>query len=132
MRPKASLALQEKCAGGSKKVFDQWLQGTLEYRKPGISTSFSDHYDPESNGCFMETVVTPVPVGNEFSTIKFVSDAYEGSVLANYVWISKPDKKYWEVSPMECMVKGRDGKENHCSSDEEFQQMVRVLYGVVE
>lgn len=115
-----------------REVFRQWLLENPEYKKPGINAYFTNHYDGKANSCFMETVVAAVPVGNEFSTTKFVSDAFEGSMLANYLWISKPDKKYWEVPPMDCMVKARDGKDNHCDSDEEFQQLVRAIYGVVE
>lgn len=129
---KASLDLQAKCAARSREVFRQWLLETPEYKKPGINAYFTNHYDAKANSCFIETIVTAVPVGNEFSTTKFVSDAFEGSLLANYLWISRPDKKYWEVPPMDCMVKGTDGKENHCDSDEEFQQMVRAIYGVVQ
>lgn len=132
MPPRASLDLQAKCAVRSRAVFQQWLLENPEYSKSGITAYSTNHYDPKSNSCFMATVVTLVPVGKELSTTKFVTDAFEGSMLANYLWIPKPDKKYWEVPPMECMVKGRDGKENHCDSDEEFQRMVRRIYGVVE
>jgi hypothetical protein len=129
---KASLELQSKCAAQSKVFFDQWLRDTPDYRKPDIGKTFTSHYDPAANSCYVEIIVAGIRIGNEFATSKFVSDAYEGSSLAEYYWMSRTGRKYWEVKPTMCSVKSHDGKTNYCDSDEIYQQMVRDTYGVNE
>lgn len=114
-------------------VFDQWFkEAAPEYKGPYVSRTFSNHYDSGTRSCYVEIDVTPVKVGAEFSTMRFLSDAYEGSDLGSYTWISKAGKKYWEVKPFDCRVKGRNGKDNYCDSDDSFKELVFKTYGLNE
>jgi len=129
---KADLDMQTKCAAQAKVFFNQWLRENPQYREPDVSNTFSDHYDPATSGCYVEIVESGKRVGSEFSVSKYVSDAYESSALADYFWVSRTGHSDWEVKPVICNVKGHDGKDNHCESDDDFKQMVHDTYGVNE
>lgn len=58
-------------------------------------------------------------------TAKKVMDAFESKVYANYVWSTRPGKKFWEVPPLECTVTLLSGEESTCHSSAEFDSLVK-------
>jgi hypothetical protein len=53
-----------------------------------------------------------------------ITDAYERRIYANYQWISRPNKKYWEVPPSTCELIPSLKDKRHCNSREEFDAFV--------
>jgi|GEM_PF-5870023 len=84
---------QAACATQAEAYFKRWLKDASPADKsPNVGRSFSSHYEVATRSCFFEIIIQLVPVGKEFSTSKYVSDAYEGSDLADYLWISRQTK----------------------------------------
>ena len=59
-----------------------------------------------------------------------VYDAFEGRSFASYRWVNAENKKYWEVTPEECMVKPRGQTEITCKSSAEFEELVDKYFGI--
>jgi hypothetical protein len=61
---------------------------------------------------------------NEQNVTVYLTDAYERRIYANYQWISRPNKKYWEVPPSTCELIPSLKEKRHCNSREEFDAFV--------
>jgi hypothetical protein len=115
----ASLELQKKCADQAAAEFKEWGWN----KKP--SAVYTNHYQPTMNKCFIR-IEDPAFENNTPTTSINVSDAFEGKVYAEYLWMNHEGKQYWEVKPKICKVTLLSGEEKHCQSPEEFDELVRV------
>lgn len=122
--PIPSLELQEKCA----------KQAAVEYRQEGLDAKpmaeFTDHYSATLGRCFVITKNTET-TGNVISTHKLLTDAYEGKVYGDYLWINSQGKKYWEVAPTDCSVTLPSGEEKQCKSSEEWDELAKAYTDVL-
>ncbi len=126
----STLALQEKCAEQAQKVFSD--DG---YAK-NPTAAYSSHYNPDLDKCFME-VFNSMEVMNAdaksspgtFWTFYSVFDAFEGKVYGACAWHTVKDKKYWEVSPVQCDVTLPSGEKRVCRSQDEFEKLIEVYMG---
>lgn len=128
---KGTLEEQASCAKQSKVYFDQWVRDSPA-QSVGYSQNFSNHYDAQTRTCYVEIVNWGAKVGREFANSKFLADAYEGSEIADYYWLSKAGHKYWDVPPQQCEVKDQNGAMTHCDSDDSFKELVLHRYGISE
>ena len=116
-----SLELQDKCA----------QQALQEYRREGYekeqTTAFTNHYNPKANKCFIRVDNTDIRTRRGVIVVtKTVSDAFEHTELAQYLWRSDGKKKYWEVEPLLCTVTLPSGEQRKCHTDDEFDSLVKV------
>jgi hypothetical protein len=51
-------------------------------------------------------------------------DANERRQYATYLWISRQDKKYWEVPPTTCELTPSLREKKFCTSREEFDAFI--------
>jgi hypothetical protein len=120
-----SLDFQAMCATQSRKVFQEYEN---EFKAGAgkmytVSSDYQSHYNTKLNKCLLLIEATRM-LGDQTSTSVYLSDAYERRIYANYLWISKKDKKYWEVPPTECeLVPSLRNKQN-CTTREEFDAFV--------
>jgi hypothetical protein len=118
----SNLDLQEKCS----------LQARQEFTQSGRNkqlASYINHYNSKLNKCF---IVIESSVGD--TTTKFLSDAFEGDIYANYEWRVDKGKKYWEVPPSVCTVTiyskqdPQDSSPWFCHSSDEFDELINHFY----
>ena len=115
----ANLTLQEQCSRQAERSFKNngWDKEQL--------ASFENHYNVKLNKCFVKTEDTGTKYGSP-TVSKSVSDAFEGKIYGNYLWINSKKQKYWEVKPLECTVTASSGEEKTCESDQEFDQLIKI------
>lgn len=120
----ASLQLQGLCASQARAAFKSggWETQPL--------ASFINHYDENSNKCFI-AILSTTNMGGTIWRNTVVFDANEGTTYANYSWHSMPNKKYFEVSPVDCTVTKLSGEEVRCQSSEDFDQLIRGNFGLI-
>jgi hypothetical protein len=115
----ADLDLQDRCA----------LQAGEEFKLEGLekqpSATFSNHFNKHMAKCFVVTQNNSVTKGSVLNS-KMLVDAYEGRVIAEFLWINSDGRKYWEVSPTECDVLMPSGEKETCHSSEEFDELIKV------
>jgi hypothetical protein len=51
-------------------------------------------------------------------------DAYENRDYAEYMWIPREGKKYWEVALISCRLFPSSGNERFCKSEAEYDDFV--------
>ena len=69
-------------------------------------------------------VETTNMAGSQSDTSAYLMDANERRQYAFYLWISKKDKKYWEVPPISCELTPSLREKKVCTSREEFDAFV--------
>jgi hypothetical protein len=69
-------------------------------------------------------VETTDMIGGQSSNTAYLIDANERRQYATYVWISRKDKKYWEVPPTVCELSGSLSDKKNCATREEFDKFV--------
>jgi hypothetical protein len=99
-----SLDQQAKCAAQGEKVF-------LEMGLSHQSDVYQSHVNSALNKCF---VSIEAGVGSPIS--RWLLDAYEQRLYASYRWVSKPNKKYWEVPPQTCELIPSFKEKRNCTS----------------
>ena len=115
--------LQEKCAGQAEKVFR--ALGYKAIQQNGNTDIYQSHYSKKLGKCFMaieSTNVTTTP-GTTF-TNRFLLDAFEQREYAEYMWISRKDRKDWDVPPTTCKLIPSSASEQFCKSDDEYKTFV--------
>jgi hypothetical protein len=113
---------QAQCAAQAHEAFK--LYGWE--KEPGAS--FVNHYNEKLNKCFVEIA----SLGPSSGTSKVVIDAYEGTDYGDYFWVPAKDKKWWEVPPIQCLVKLPSGERKVCTSSAEFSALLEENYGIAE
>ncbi len=116
-------ALEERCATQADKVFRQQGYSEQGGMQNGQTAVYQDHYNATLKKCFMTLEVTGISSSSEAIT-KFLVDAFEQRIYAEYDWISSNTKKYWEVPPFRCDLSPPSGDEISCHSDDEYKAFV--------
>jgi hypothetical protein len=117
------LQLQAKCAEQAKKVFHE-----LGYKdtQQNLNTDiYQSHYNTKLGKCFMAVESTDMTTnpGTQF-TYRFLMDAFEQREYAEYTWMSRKDKKYWEVPPTICKLMESSTKVQVCKSEDEYKAFI--------
>lgn len=81
------------------------------------------HYNTKLGKCLMLVETTDM-LGPQASTTAYMMDANERRQYATYLWISRQDKKYWEVPPMTCELTPSLREKKFCTSREEFDTFI--------
>jgi len=115
--PAYPLEFQEKCSDQARKTFKD-----LGY-KPTDHASYESHYSNNLGKCLIHIHYTM----SDLTISGSVSDAYEGKVYAEFMWIPDKTKKYWEVPPRQCEVTLPNQEKRLCHSTEEFDALVKEL-----
>jgi hypothetical protein len=126
----ASLAQQKMCDEQTGKKVKENQSDFFDKKNPPV-TSYTSHYDPTENICYVRVDSLSVDkTGNSVSAV--VYDAFGGRVYANYIWINSQGKKYWEVAPTECDISIPGKPEQQCKSDTEFDELTEQYFGVTK
>jgi hypothetical protein len=125
----ASLSDQKMCAAQAKKFFDE--TDYSDNSKHPLKNEFTSHYDPAAKVCYVR-IDYNTRDGKTINVSSYVFDAFEGRELAEYIWFSQPDKKYWDVKPTMCHVKPINQEKTYCTTTEEFESLVDRLFGLGE
>ena len=121
-----SLQLQEKCAEQAKKVFRTLGYKELKDTQQSPNTdTYQSHYNAKLGKCFMaiERVDMTTTPGKQFIN-RMLLDAFEQREYAEYTWISRNDKKDWEVPPMICKLIESSSSEQVCKTEGEYKAFV--------
>lgn len=108
--------LTEKCALQADKIFRQ--SGYLEL-SAGAASSYQSHYNAKQGKCFM--AIESARLG---TTFRFLLDAHEQRLYAQYMWVPDKIKKYWEVPPKLCKLTVSSTDETQCKTEEEYNAFV--------
>lgn len=115
------LQLQEKCALQAEKVFR--ALGYKGIQQNGDTDTYQTHYNQKLGKCFMAIESLNMTTASG-TTTRFLLDAFEQRGYAEYVWMPRGDKKYWEVPPMVCKLIPTQVSEQACKSGEEYKMFV--------
>jgi hypothetical protein len=88
-----------------------------------VLADYSSHYNTKHQKCLMLIEATH-QLGPTTSTTVLLTDAYERRTYAVYVWMSRTDKKYWEVPPTSCELIPSSREKRNCATHEEFDDFV--------
>ena len=124
--------LREKCAEQAKKMFNEYKSEPLaniflkDPQPRELDTGYQSHYNAKLGKCFMEITSTTIfdQLGGDASFYRFLADAYERRLYADYMWTSRKDKKYWEVPPTICRLIASSASEQICKSEDEYKAFV--------
>jgi hypothetical protein len=123
-----TLDQQERCSMEAKRSFQEIEAKDLaEGKAVGVSQIGSDyqsHYNNKMGKCLMLVEKTSMLGGGNSSTTAYLIDANERRPYATYVWISRKDKKYWEVPPTACELDPSMREKRTCKTREEFDSFV--------
>ncbi len=122
-----SLDQQERCAHQARRSFQEIdTQSRVEGKQLGmnrVSGDYQSHYNTKMGKCFMLVETTDM-LGSQSSTTAYLMDANERRQYAIYLWISRQDKKYWEVPPTTCELTPNLREKKFCTSREDFDAFV--------
>jgi hypothetical protein len=113
-------------ASQAQRGFEEYVQEDKMVRfgsGPAVSIDYQSHYNVKIEKCLLLIEATHV-VNGQAGTSVTLSDAYEHRVYAIYMWISRENKKYWEVPPFACDLIPTQRDERYCTSREEFDTFV--------
>lgn len=123
-----TLDQQERCAVQAKRSFqDIQAKDLAELKQMGgserVSANYQSHYYTKTGKCLMLVDTTDMLGGTQSNTV-YLIDANEGRQYATYVWMSRKDKKYWEVPPTACELAPSLRDKKSCKTREEFDAFV--------
>jgi hypothetical protein len=124
-----SLDQQERCAQQAKRAYaERDAQDCAEMQKMGTGMSrfsgdYQSHYNVKLGKCLMLVETTDMR-GEQSTTTAYVMDANERRPYATFVWMSREEKKYWEVPPMACELTPSLREKRFCKTREEFDEFV--------
>jgi hypothetical protein len=121
-----SLDSQEKCASQAQKVFGEYQLEDRQVRFGSglaITSDYRSHYNTKLQRCFVVVEATHV-LNGQISTSVTLTDAYERRGYGDYIWMSKEEKKYWEVPPVLCELDPISQEKRFCNGREEFDAFV--------
>jgi hypothetical protein len=121
-----SLDFQAMCATQSRKAFQEYeneFKTGVGKMYTTISSDYQSHYNTQLKKCLLLIESTRM-LGDQSSTFVTLMDAYERRLYANYLWISRKDKKYWEVPSMQCELVPSLRNKRNCTTREEFDAFV--------
>jgi len=92
--------------------------------------SYTSHYDPRVNVCYVRINRTFVGTANALTLT--ITDAFEGRVYATYVWSNPGNKKFWEVPPSNCEINVPGKDTIKCTSSDEFDSLTEKYFGTAK
>ena len=116
----ASLAQQKMCDEQAGKKFRE--------NGPGTYDSYTSHYDPTVNVCYVR--VDSLPAGKFPVISDVVYDAFGGRIYANFMWINSRNKPAFEVAPSQCEIHIPGRPDQACKTAEEFDELTEKYFGV--
>ena len=118
-----SLQMQGKCAEQAKKVFH--ALGYKDAQQNGNADTYQSHYNTKFGKCFLaiESMNVTTNPGTQFIN-RVLLDAFEQREYAEYTWMSRKDKKFWEVPPTICKLIASSTSEKICKSEDEYKAFV--------
>jgi hypothetical protein len=123
-----TLDQQERCAMEAKRSFQEIQAHDLaEQKQVGgqrTSADYQSHYNTKTGKCLMLVETTDMLAGGTSSTTAYLMDANERRQYATYLWMSRKDKKYWEVPPTVCELDPSLREKQTCKTREEFDGFV--------
>jgi hypothetical protein len=123
-----TLDQQERCAQQARRAFQEiQAEAKAADKKFGsheVSSDYQSHYNTKIGKCLMFVESMGSLAGGEMSTTAYLIDANERRQYAFYLWLSKKDKKYWEVPPSSCDLTPSLKEKKFCTSREEFDEFV--------
>jgi hypothetical protein len=123
-----TLDQQEKCAIEAKRSYqDIQAHDLAEQKQVGgqrISADYQSHYNTKTGKCLMLVETTDMLGGGTSSTAAYLMDANERRPYATYLWMSRKDKKYWDVPPTACELNPSLREKRTCKTREEFDGFV--------
>lgn len=123
----ATLAQQKTCAVEARRVFNESYSTDADN---GLTYKYTSHYDPEANVCYILVQGVGVFKDGVPGESELVFDAIEGRTYAAYTWINSQNKKFWEVTPMQCNVHPRGQDAITCKSSDEFDSLIDKYFGI--
>ena len=117
-----NFGLQEKCTGKAEEVFQSLGYGGT--KSNGDMSAYQSHFNTKLGKCFMAIESTTVTKNGNIVNSKFLLDAYEQREYAEYTWISRNNKKYWEVPPFICKLIPSTASEQFCKTEDEYNKFV--------
>ena len=127
----ATLAQQKMCAEQAEKRYQADRYGDFEKKDDLPLTSYTNHYDPAVNVCYVRIDSFGGAAGLG-SVSSIVYDAFGGRVYATYMWSNPLKKKYWEVSPSECQIDIPGKPQEKCASEDDFDERTEKYFGVTK
>jgi hypothetical protein len=121
----APLSQQKVCAEEAHKAFNEFYPPD----KSATAQEFTSHYDTESRVCY---ILVHVARDAGLTVSYTVFDAVEGRSYASYIWVNPQKKKFWEVSPAECVIYPRGGEKIQCKDSDEFDALVDKYFGIAK
>jgi hypothetical protein len=123
-----TLDQQERCAMEAKRSFQEIEAKDLAQGKAvGVSqieSNYQSHYNTKMGKCLMLVEKSSMLGAGNSSTTAHLIDANEQRPYATYVWISRKDKKYWDVPPAACELDPSMREKRTCKTREEFDAFV--------
>lgn len=125
------LDLQDKCATQAGRLFREGGWSSLPL------TGYTNHYNTALNRCFVEIETTdnnialigrgvsPPPSREDAGSVfenRYVYDVFEGKEYAEYMWKANRNGN----SPLACIVTLPSGDKKQCTSENEFEELIRV------
>ena len=124
-----SLDQQEQCAQQAKRLYTEInVETRAEMQKMAtkttiVSAGYQSHYNVKSGKCLM-LIERNDMLGSQFTTTVHLMDANERRHYGIYVWMSREEKKYWDVPPMSCQLTPSLREKRFCKTREEFDEFV--------
>ena len=125
-----TLDQQERCAMQAKRSFqERQARDLAEQKQMGgtsqrFSSDYQSHYYTKTGKCLMLVETTEMTAFGNSATTAYLIDANEGRPYASYEWMSRKDKKYWEVPPTVCELSPSLLDKRNCKTREEFDAFV--------
>jgi hypothetical protein len=124
----ATLEQQKMCSEQATKAYREYLTPDSIPRPKGEIGSYTSHYDPAVNVCYIRVDTTSADKVPMNSAV--VYDAFGGRVYATYTWINTENKKFWEVSPTDCEIHIPGKPDETCKSSDDFNELTEKYFGV--
>jgi hypothetical protein len=122
-----SLDLQALCAAQARKAFQEaereFNNDPAGKLQTTVSSDYQSHYNTKLKKCLVLVEATRM-LGSQSSTSVYLTDAFERRMYASYLWISRGNKKYWEVPPSTCELTPSLRQKKNCTTREEFDAFV--------
>ena len=127
---KNSIDAQTNCSKQAKEFFDYFENENSSKS----SNEFSNHFNSQKNKCFVLIKdYAQMTLGGELSagSSKYLYDAIEKKLYGSYSWMSRSNKKYWEVPPLWCeeYANGEKSDLKNCKTEDEFDSFVSEYMG---
>jgi hypothetical protein len=121
------LELQAVCAAQSQKAFQEWENESKNGPAASVSKPFSSdyqsHYNTKLKKCLV-LIEAVEDVNGQIAHSANLFDAFERRQYASFLWMTRENRKYWEVPPIVCALLASFRQQKNCTTREEFDSFV--------